>query len=61
MRNLIIEVKQNKLEEWYWCLVAPNGEVLSVSEGYSSKQACMDTVEMVKNYIPNSETRILED
>jgi hypothetical protein len=33
-------------------LVAPNGEIIAASEGYSTRQACLDGIEAVKKYAP---------
>ena len=36
--------------EWRWRLKAANGKVLADSgEGYNSKQACKDGIDLVKN------------
>jgi len=35
-------------------LVAPNGEIIAASEGYSTKQACLDGVAAVKKYAPTA-------
>jgi len=35
-------------------LVAPNGEIITASEGYSTKQACLDGVAAVKKYAPTA-------
>jgi hypothetical protein len=33
-------------------LVAPNGEIIAASEGYSTKQACLDGIASVRKYAP---------
>lgn len=46
--------------EWYkdksgkyrFRLVAPNGEIIAVSEAYSSKSACLNGIESVKKNAP---------
>ena len=35
-------------------LVAPNGEVIAVSEAYSTKEACTNGIEAVKKYVPRA-------
>lgn len=46
-----IEVTKNKNGCWFWRLVASNGEILAVSEAYSSKGACLKTVKSLsKSY-----------
>jgi uncharacterized protein YegP (UPF0339 family) len=45
------EVYQDKAGEYRWRLVAPNGKSIADSgEGYSSKQACLDGIESVKQH-----------
>ena len=34
---------------------APNGEIIASSEAYESKQACKDTLKVMKKYAPTSE------
>lgn len=36
-------------QHWYWHLEAANGEILCASEGYASKQMCMQGLEKSKN------------
>ncbi len=38
--------------QWYWHLVAPNGEIIAQSEGYKQKQSALDTIEKVQEYAP---------
>ena len=39
----------DKNNEWRWRLKAANGKILADSgEGYNSKQACKDGIELVK-------------
>jgi len=39
---------KDKAGEWRFKLVAPNGEILVSSEGYSSKNACLKGIDSVK-------------
>jgi len=39
-----IVVQKNKRGRWFWKLVARNGRILAVSEDYTRKGACYDTV-----------------
>jgi uncharacterized protein YegP (UPF0339 family) len=41
-------VRKNKGGEFFWQLVAGNGEVMAVSEGMSRKQSCLDSIESIK-------------
>ena len=43
------EVYKDARGEWRFNLKAENGEVIAVSEGYSSKQACMNGIEAVRD------------
>lgn len=38
---------------------APNGEIIASSEAYESKQACKDTLKVIKRYAPTAETQDL--
>lgn len=42
------EIFQDVKGEWRFNLKAGNGEVIAVSEGYSSKQACMNGIRSVR-------------
>jgi uncharacterized protein YegP (UPF0339 family) len=48
------EVYTDKAGEYRFKLKAPNGEVIAVSEGYSSKTSCMNGIESVRNNAPNA-------
>jgi uncharacterized protein YegP (UPF0339 family) len=48
------EVYTDKAGEFRFKLKAPNGEVIAVSEGYSSKKSCMNGIESVKKNAPNA-------
>lgn len=58
----IIEVKHPKFEvytdkagEYRFRLKARNGEVIAVSEGYKSKDGCLNGIESVKKNAPDAE------
>jgi len=38
--------------KWRFRLVAPNEEPIAASEGYNSKQACINGIEAVRKYAP---------
>ena len=48
------EVYQDKAGEYRFKLKAPNGEVIAVSEGYSSKKSCMNGIESVRKNAPKA-------
>lgn len=39
-----IVVQKNKRRRWFWKVVAANGRILAVSEDYTRKGSCYDTV-----------------
>ena len=45
----------NIRNRWQWKWIAPNGETLSVSEEYSDRTACRDTVVAAKKRHPGFE------
>ena len=50
------EVFEDKSGDWRFNLVAPNGEVIASSEGYTSKDNCLKGVESVKRWATEAET-----
>jgi uncharacterized protein YegP (UPF0339 family) len=48
------EVYTDKAGEFRFKLKAPNGEVIAVSEGYSSKTSCMNGIESVRKNAANA-------
>jgi uncharacterized protein YegP (UPF0339 family) len=48
------EVYKDKAGEYRFKLKAPNGEVIAVSEGYTSKTSCMNGIESVRKNAPNA-------
>jgi len=47
--------QSEKNDEWYFHLVAPNGEIIAQSEGYTSKDGCIKGAEAVKKYAQTAE------
>jgi uncharacterized protein YegP (UPF0339 family) len=45
------EVYTDKAGEYRFRLKAPNGEIIAVSEGYHSKQSCMNGIQSVKKNV----------
>ncbi|MGZ8748650.1 MAG: YegP family protein [Mycobacterium sp.] len=41
-------VRKNKGGEFYWQLVGGNGEVMANSEGMTSKQSVIDSIDSIK-------------
>lgn len=52
MRQAKFETFQDTNGEWRFNLVAPNGEIIAVSEGYSSKQAMQKGIKAVRFAAP---------
>jgi uncharacterized protein YegP (UPF0339 family) len=48
------EVYTDKAGEFRFKLKAPNGEVIAVSEGYTSKKSCMNGIESVRKNAPKA-------
>ena len=36
---------------WYFHLVAPNNEIIAQSQGYTTKDNCINGIEAIKNYV----------
>ncbi|MDZ4813206.1 MAG: YegP family protein [Pseudomonadota bacterium] len=43
--------------QWYFRLVASNGETVSQSEGYTTKQGAQNGIAAVKRYAPTAPTQ----
>jgi uncharacterized protein YegP (UPF0339 family) len=48
-------VRKNKGGEFYWQLVAGNGEVMASSEGMTRKQSCLDSIASIKKGAADAE------
>jgi len=44
------KIKRRRDGQFYWSLVAPNGEILCHSEGYTTKQSAQHGVDACKHY-----------
>ena len=53
--NPRMELYQDKREEFRFRLRARNGQIIAVSEGYSSKSACLSGLESVISNAPTAE------
>jgi len=42
------EVFKDVKEEFRFRMVAPNGQTIATSEGYTQKQSCLDTIDSIK-------------
>ncbi len=43
---------QGRDRQYYFSLVATNGEIIATSEGYTTKQSAKNGIESVKRYAP---------
>jgi len=50
MDNAKFEVYKDSKGEYRFRLKAPNGEIIAASEGYTSKQACLNGIDTIKKY-----------
>jgi uncharacterized protein YegP (UPF0339 family) len=57
------EIWQSKKDgQWYFHLVAPNNEVIAQSQGYTTKDNCINGVNAIKSYSQTAEvTEITEE
>ena len=53
------EVFKDSKGEYRFRLIAPNNEIIAVSEGYTTKDACMRGIQAIKNYAPTAPIRDL--
>ena len=51
------ELYKDKKGEFRFRLVAPNGQTIATSEGYSSKESAKAGIESVKKNAPTAETK----
>jgi len=54
------EVYKDKNNEWRFRLVAPNGQIIAVGEGYKNKGDCLSTVESIKKNAATADISIEE-
>ncbi len=55
MKKPKFEIYRDNKGEFRFRLKAPNGEVIAVGEGYTTKTACMNGIESVKKNAPIAE------
>ncbi len=55
------EIYTDKKGEFRFRLKAANGEIIAVSEGYTSKSSCLNGIESVKKNAPIAEIKELEE
>jgi len=52
----MFEIFMDKKKKFRFRLKAPNGEIICQSEGYESKQACVDTIAVLGGYARQAKT-----
>lgn len=60
MRKPKFEIYRDNKGEFRFRLKAPNGEVIAIGEGYTTKTACMNGIESVKKNAPIAEIKEIE-
>jgi len=60
-RQPVFEIFQGVNRDYYWRLKAPNGQIIAVSEGYSSKQMAKHGITSVKINSAIAETVVSEE
>jgi len=48
-------IKLSQDNQYYFVLLAPNGEVIATSEMYRTKDGCKHGIEAVKKYAPTAQ------
>lgn len=57
----VFEIFQGVNRDYYWRLKAPNGHIIAVSEGYSSKQMAQHGITSVKVNSVIAEVEVLNE
>jgi len=53
----IFEIFRDGAGEYRFRLKAPNGEIIAASEGYTTKESCIEGIKAVKNYASSADIR----
>lgn len=54
MENPKFEIYKDKAGEYRFRLKAPNGEIIAVGEGYTTKASCLNGIESIKENAPKA-------
>jgi len=54
------EVYKDNAGEWRWRLVAANGEIVAVGEGYKNKKDAIDTIGAIKEFARRADVEEVE-
>lgn len=55
---MYFEILVNSNGRYHWVLKALNHEIVATSETYSSKQACMKTIDSIKSHGIDKNTKV---
>ncbi len=61
MAKARFEVYKDRAGEYRFRLVAPNNETIAVSEGYETKEGCINGIKAVKKYAGEAEIIEIEE
>ena len=54
-KSATFDLKRSSDDQYYFVLVAPNGEPIATSERYTTKAAAKNGIEAVRKYAPDAE------
>ena len=52
------EIYKDKRKQWRFRLLAPNNEIVAVSEGYKNKQNCAVGIKSIRTYAKNAHIKV---
>jgi len=55
------EIFKDKKDEFRFRMVAPNGQIIANSEGYTQKQSCLDTIDSIQRNAADAEIVEVEE
>ncbi len=55
------EIFKDKKDEFRFRMVAPNGQIIANSEGYTRKENCLDTIESIRRNAADAEIVDVEE
>ena len=55
------EIFKDKKDEFRFRMVAPNGQIIATSEGYTRKESCLDTIGSIQRNAADTEIVEVEE
>ncbi|GAH52317.1 unnamed protein product [marine sediment metagenome] len=55
------EIFKDKKDEFRFRMVAPNGQIIANSEGYTRKESCLDTIDSIQRNAADAEIVEVEE